>query len=220
MRDDAIRCLEDQYPHTFDQFHAAITARGHDLESTHPNMNYVGSELDYMNLAHEFSLTRVLPVLFYIISDWNRGEAARGLVRKSCIGGELVDGGGIACLTGDLLTAHFRGRSQLLEKQQAMVLGLSGVESCLTPSSCAITRRDILIALNIPDFKCILLLPWQSVDMRINKRILVLWDNLCACCLAEAQRLHEIYRQDTWDNLPVYFGLPTWQQILAGPAEG
>ncbi|KAJ7056070.1 hypothetical protein C8F01DRAFT_1062289 [Mycena amicta] len=43
------------------------------------------------------------------------------------------------------------------------------------------------------------------------------WTNaqlpVCAHCLAEVKRLHEMARQSFWDSLPGFFGLPGWVEL-------
>jgi hypothetical protein len=72
-----------------------------------------------------------------------------------------------------------------------------------------------MIALHVPWFKCILLLPWGSTDMKQGKYLnnQVPWDTMCTPCLTKAKRLHEIYKKYTWDNLPGLFDLPSWDSM-------
>jgi hypothetical protein len=113
MREAAIQCLENEYPHNFDKFEAAISSRGYGFECANAKMNYYGSEIDYIKLAYEFSITRALPLLFYVTSDWGSTSIC-GLERKEVGTGNPIDGGGITSLAGELLKMHVTGKQKLI----------------------------------------------------------------------------------------------------------
>ena len=72
-----------------------------------------------------------------------------------------------------------------------------------TANACAANRRDRLHEYWFPHVSCSALEAWQLG-----------WEkDFCKACMRKSKELHNTGRRKIWEELPLFFGLPGWEEL-------
>lgn len=139
------------------------------------------------NVARETGVQWILPAAFYMISN--------------CAVDVIFDNGAYSYLAKEDLRAWASGRDALSD---AMALGPLSMS---TSDRCTDTTRDEFL---LARFKGYLI---RNRRRKVLKSIT--GTGTCGACVAHFNAISDACRKDVWENLPKWFGLPPWPDLLA-----
>jgi hypothetical protein len=154
---------------------------------------------DIINLARETDILSVLPVAFYIICS---AFTAKELVEAM----EESEGSAHELHVFDQ-RAVIKGWNSLVERQATETFKWLVQEDTFaticTTNECAINRRQHLHEYWFPRVNCSALVAWQLE-----------WEKkYCKACMRKSKALHNAGRRKIWEELPLFFGLPGWEEL-------
>lgn len=194
LKDDALKKLKHDFPSTLDDWDQ--------LQDSYPNIEYTPNLHRYViNLARETGcIDCVLPAVFYAVFEHEGANQA------------LSD---IGPLRFEDQMTLVRGWTKGIDYQQSIMGWLfddyassSLYESCQQMRECKAARADVIkddiISSPVPELHGVL--NWKSAE----------WDriDMCSTCKVAAEAAHEASRWKFWEELPIFFGLPKWEDLL------
>lgn len=154
---------------------------------------YRGLEFDVVNLARDQNCLSILPAALYACSLFSMREILRGI---------SIGSGKVVSLSSYDRDVCLLGRDRLISEQQGRTFRWLGTEDelCVEEIGCGSGK----VAIGIPVLTCVALMPWESD-----------WESfLCRTCAHGSRRIHDINRDLVWSELPSYFELPPWAELL------
>ena len=143
-----------------------------------------------INVARETGAQWILPAAFYRIS--------------SCPVDAIFDDNTYPYLVKEDLRAWASGRDALSD---AMALGLLGMS---ISDRCTNAARDEVLLVRFKD---------HIRNRRMRKILrLITGTGTCDACVAHFDAIGDACRKHAWENLPKWFGLPLWPDLLAARA--
>jgi hypothetical protein len=196
LRLEATTRLTHDFPSTLDKWDHV--SNDYELVEEYPGLPY-----DIISLAREQGLYAILPAVFYIIIIRLDLDSAYDPIQRG--------DGSTAVLSAEDHIMCTRAWWQLIRDQAELTFSWldtngSWKGECNFP--CITYRNGFRSALFPVEFPPILdckaLCGWDSD-----------WEDiLCENCARTAQKLHEDGRAEIWRKLPLYFGLPAWEELL------
>ncbi|KIM91580.1 hypothetical protein PILCRDRAFT_733 [Piloderma croceum F 1598] len=193
---EALKRLEFEFPSTFEEYDRSsgsftlidVQDVGHDA-----------SLFAVINLARENDILHILPAAFYIACTCLNGK-------------EFIEAmESLEAPTHELSVFDQRvvikGWHSIVEKQAKTTFRWLVREDIFAPicttDDCTNGRKDILIFMWFPKPDCMGLTPWLSW-----------WNaNCCNACIRKSKGLHDSGRRKIWEELPLFFGLPGWEEL-------
>ncbi|KAJ3500900.1 hypothetical protein NMY22_g19106 [Coprinellus aureogranulatus] len=116
------------------------------------------------------------------------------------------------------------GRQKLVDRFNVVFAWVDNlpVVGCTSYAQCSRVATALVKALWRPEPKTVRSIDtWSCLttclaDLADHPAVLT---QLCGRCSAMAKEEYESYREETWDQLPSYFGLPGWDVLNKGPEE-
>lgn len=199
MRLEAIECIAVRFPSTFAKWREKYD--GDDEDHAFPEIE---DTLAVIALARETDASRLLPAALYIC-EWYTSEEIFGEDNEDLripfdhSNGQMVW----------FLQTYIIGRSRLLHQQHSDLELFSGEEYkiplCPTRTACAKRRRALCRALDPSDDPILLQIDRSTFDEETI---------LCGVCKADFIREYAVMEERAWDDLPSFFNLPDWGELL------
>lgn len=191
LQAEALTRLSIDYPCTLQGYDECI--KGHKTIDLEGNTHFA-----IVDLARENDIPSILPMAFYLCC-----EEAQGIDPKSRIV-HPADNLDAFLPTEDMITCYL-GQKRLLGLQMIETFGWLDVRSPAESAHtrCTIAKKEIFYAMSYPLTPFCPLCPWTPNWIRA----------MCSDCAIKAQQRHIHGRAEIWDQLPVVFGLPSWEQL-------
>lgn len=171
---------------------------------TQPNRidSFTLDPLSVVKLAYETQTLCILPAAWYLCcAEYDLDDIFDG---KSAYGDALVT------LSTENLRTCVLGREKLLDDRLEFHTWIAeDSKHCYDPLDCITKKRNALYTLAGTPCFAESLTRWNDM----NKVLLGDLD-LCGVCYKDAEACYERGRQNIWDELPTYFGLPPWEILL------
>ena len=153
-----------------------------------------------INLGRENDILHILPVAFYIICRCHTGKELIEAMEQS-------EGPALRELSVFDRRAVIKGWHSLVERQATETLKWLVQEDIFiticTAYECPRNRRQHLHEYWFPQVSCSALEAWRSG-----------WDeDYCKACALKSKELHDSGRRKIWEELPLFFGLPGWEEL-------
>jgi hypothetical protein len=195
---EATTRLAYEFPSTLQRWDA--------VQNSYTLVTDVGPICDVINLARANNtpkLDHIIPAAFYL--------CCRNNDFKKVFGDFEAQDAQPANYNYDDQKAFILGWESLVQKQVGETFSwLSGgntsnnVFTCMNKKTCSSAKQTLQLRLFLPRTECIALRPWQSDWER----------NMCEHCISAAKRSHQEGRQRIWNELPTFFGLPGWDNLI------
>ena len=197
LRNEAVKRLTFMFP-----------SRLEDMGNIHIEGNCIIAEtgliFEAINLARETNMLFLLPAAMeYCCAVHTIHDILNGVQRPNKTPIFLSVEDQTACLSGwyELIHRQAEETYRWLDRNAEGTL----FPECQRRSRCTDGRRRIFYSMSHPVTCCVPLEPWQGAD----------WEkHMCATCNAASQAQHERGRQNVWNELPSFFGLPGWAELL------
>ncbi|KAH6907711.1 hypothetical protein BKA70DRAFT_1104613 [Coprinopsis sp. MPI-PUGE-AT-0042] len=165
------------------------------------------SQWDVINLAVEFKVLACLPYLYCLcLQHWNDVLLIQGSTSRTGKVTRLLPEAQNAMLFGRHLLYQSVSRHQFLFLQSRFLLMLVPCTACPTKVSCVSARERIRQKLwdPVPDLK-VAMAPVDATTIALG---------LCGLCREAARASFKQGQAQCWDELPMVFGLPGWDELL------
>ncbi|KIM82681.1 hypothetical protein PILCRDRAFT_70265 [Piloderma croceum F 1598] len=192
---EATKRLESEFPSTFEEFD--------NVADCFSLIDYDGDDKEIsftiINLARENDVLSVLPGAFYAICTLHDMKEFVEAMERS-------EGSATELSVFDQRVV-IKGRHSLLERQATETYKWLWQEDTFaaicTANNCAKNRRELLHMYWFPQVSCSALATWQLE-----------WEkNYCKACVRKSKELHNAGRRKIWEELPLFFGLPGWEEL-------
>ncbi|KAF5340730.1 hypothetical protein D9611_007355 [Ephemerocybe angulata] len=197
LRHEALLRLTTEFPTTLSEWDKLP----HDYTQIH---HQSGILFDIVNLAHDNDIKSVLPAAYYLcIQEF-----------EDLLTGTARDDESVAQVSYDVKRECILGRERLFRAQTDHLFGwvdnVGCSDKCTQPARCRAAGSSLIKALYVPMPE-----PARTLERWIEFKQFVPMQTmaLCQVCSKDAERAHEEGRQQIWNNLPSYFGLPGWSSL-------
>jgi len=152
-----------------------------------------------IDLARENDILHILPLAFYSICS---SHTAKELLEAS----EQLEESAHELSVFDQRVV-IKGWHSLVERQATETFKWLAQEDIFaiicTGYACAKHRRNHLCKYWFPRVNCSALDAWQLG-----------WEkDYCKACVSKSKELHDSGRRKIWEELPLFFGLPEWEEL-------
>ncbi|EDR12744.1 uncharacterized protein LACBIDRAFT_323434 [Laccaria bicolor S238N-H82] len=194
VREEALKFLRYEFPQNLEDWMGVWGTKV---------FPYPESEFDFINLAQEVDLHSVLPAMYYTCVKYEKlNDVFHGYTNTD---------GSITQLSPKVQACLAIGREQLayaLKRHTFSWLYNKRIIPCPRCSSqkeCAAARNHLIRKV---------WMPVPNIGLALN-----VWDRgefasgLCSVCAYTAEKLFRSGQDKLWDELPSYFGLPSWDDL-------
>ncbi|KAF7362247.1 BTB domain-containing protein [Mycena venus] len=195
----AVRRLTLEYPATLEDYDSTLALDAYTHVPTRI-IPYRGMIFDIISLARENNILSVLPSAYY-------HSIVNGL--DDVLDGILRDDGTLAFLAPVDQHRCIRGREKLLNVQLQPGYSIGWYRSWKPGHDCTGGQCTTLIDARLRDHLNRPLMR-ALAKFHLNSS---LNNNWCATCKQNIHKLNVAARKKTWDELPVFFDLPPWNEL-------
>ncbi|KDQ56550.1 hypothetical protein JAAARDRAFT_207676 [Jaapia argillacea MUCL 33604] len=198
LRGDALSCLETDFPCTLKEY----LKFGRDWQAIDGSC---GTTIEVIRLAREVDLLKILPVAFYVTSEFDSP-----MWLELAFDGKRQDDGTVVKLSSEDQARLVNGRERLVRAQAKH--SFSWLDGCVPnkKAGCRWAKAKLLRKLWYPCPQVVALSPWDEE-----------WESgLCTECIAAAKHAFEEGKKQVWDELPAIFDLPPWGTLIPDRVDG
>ncbi|KDR67625.1 hypothetical protein GALMADRAFT_257854 [Galerina marginata CBS 339.88] len=197
LRDEGLQRLRLKFPSSLDLWD----------ESYYDCLYTVSETLRYdaINLAHELSIQTILPALYAaVVKDYNAEDILSGLTANE----KRI------YLNEDALKHCLIGRDNVLIFVQEHLRDWVGrtdiipAPDCHSTEACQPQKSDVILRLRAFDSSygtIEIFNPAPALGPKFQK--------ICPVCTKSVEQAYKDLRQELWQSLPSYFGLPKWKDL-------
>jgi hypothetical protein len=200
FRQIAVTYLFQVIPTTLDEYTKLQAGRPF-MFKHHKN---TATMLVVLHLARECDLPALLPCCLWYFTA-NSGELSQRYRPGSDESSFMAEDGRKYALDLETYSSCLSAGWQLDERRRSLI-GITLTECGYSDHCCLKDARDMVAALERP---------WMNLLDKVHSSLWAEEFDLCSLCANGAERFWDESREESWDTLPGYYGLTTWEELLA-----